>query len=46
VIYLILVELAKRLFFTERAVSAHRRRRAGHQVHRRASRFTHAGRLS
>ncbi|MGH3844496.1 MAG: HAD-IC family P-type ATPase [Pseudonocardiaceae bacterium] len=47
VIYLILVELAKRSFFAERSVPpAPRRRGAGHRVHRRASRFTHAGRLS
>ena len=47
VIYLILIELAKRLFFAERFASPARRRRgAGHRVHRRASRFTHAGRLS
>jgi P-type Mg2+ transporter len=47
VIYLILIELAKRLFFAERPVLPVRRLRgAGHWVHRRASRFTHAGPLS
>jgi Mg2+-importing ATPase len=46
VIYLVLIELAKRVFFAERAAPpAPRRRSAGHRVHRRASRFTHAGPL-
>jgi Mg2+-importing ATPase len=47
VVYLVLVELAKRLFFAERAVAplARRWRDARHRVHRRASRFTHAGPL-
>ena len=46
VIYLILIEFAKRAFFAERSASPARRQRgAGHRVHRRASRFTHAGRL-
>jgi Mg2+-importing ATPase len=46
VTYLILIELAKRVFFAERSVSPARRRRgAGHRLHRRASRFTHSGPL-
>ena len=46
VTYLALIELAKRVFFAQRAASpAPRRRGAGHRLHRRASRFTHAGPL-
>ncbi|HET9118210.1 MAG TPA: HAD-IC family P-type ATPase, partial [Pseudonocardiaceae bacterium] len=47
VVYLVLVELAKRAFFAERAgpQPARRWRGAQHRLHRRASRFTHAGGL-
>ena len=46
VIYLLLIELAKRAFFAGRSASrACRRRGAGHRLHRRASRFTHSGPL-
>jgi Mg2+-importing ATPase len=47
VIYLVLVELAKRWFFAVRAPLAPRARWRGssHRVHRRASRFTHPGPL-
>jgi Mg2+-importing ATPase len=47
VIYLVLVELAKRRFFAVRVPLAPppRRRGGSHRVHRRASRFTHPGPL-
>src|SRR5579884_2070736 len=45
VIYLVLIEVAKQVFFTERPAAPARRRSTGHRVHRRASRFTHAGPL-
>ncbi|NMH97532.1 magnesium-translocating P-type ATPase [Pseudonocardia acidicola] len=45
VAYLVLIELAKRVFFAERpaAPPVPRHRGVRHRVHRRASRFTHAG---
>ncbi|WP_037070109.1 magnesium-translocating P-type ATPase [Pseudonocardia acaciae] len=48
VVYLLLVELAKRHFFTETPAArpTTRRRDQSHRQHRRASRFTHAGRLA
>ncbi|MFC4944986.1 magnesium-translocating P-type ATPase [Pseudonocardia sp. GCM10023141] len=48
VVYLILIEVAKTLFYSERVapVPDRRRRDTTHRIHRRASRFSHRGPLA